>query len=95
MKVDANDRRMSYYRGVADVLGSQRAAEAEQLLRNYLATMPENSEAPSLASAHEWLGRLFEQENRNTEAAQEYKTAISLDAHDKTRARACVACRRK
>jgi tetratricopeptide (TPR) repeat protein len=84
MKADASDRRMNYYRGVADVLGKQRAAEAEQLLRNYLATMPGNSEAPSLASAHEWLGRLFEQENRNTEAAQEYKAAIGLDSHDKS-----------
>ena len=83
MKADPSDRRMSYYRGVADVLGKQRAAEAEQLLRNYLATMPQNSEAPSLASAHVWLGRLFEQENRNTEAAQEYKAALGLDPHER------------
>jgi tetratricopeptide (TPR) repeat protein len=83
MKVDADDRRMGYYRGVADVLGGQRAAEAEQLLRNYLATMPVNSEAPSQASAHEWLGRLFEQEGRNSEAAQEYKASLVLNPHDK------------
>ncbi|MGO9642533.1 MAG: tetratricopeptide repeat protein [Candidatus Acidiferrales bacterium] len=83
IKLDPADRRLSYYRGVADVLGNQRAAEAEQLLRTYLATIPENSEAPSLASAHEWLGRLFEQEGRASEAAQEYKASLQLDPHNK------------
>ncbi len=30
-----------------------------------------------------WLGQLFEQEGRNTEAVQEYKGAIALDPHEK------------
>ena len=84
MKLEPSDRRLSYYRGVSDVLNSQRPAEAEQLLRTYLGTMPENSEAPSHASAEEWLGRLFEQEGRSEEAAQEYKASLDLDPHNKS-----------
>ena len=78
-KLDANDRRLGYYRGVADVMSGQRAAEAEQLLRAYLNSMPENSEMPSHASALEWLGTLYEKEGRNSEAAQEYKACLDLD----------------
>jgi tetratricopeptide (TPR) repeat protein len=78
-KLAPNDRRLGYYRGVADVMSGQRAAEAEQLLRAYLSAMPENSEMPSHASALEWLGALYEKEGRNSEAAQEYKACLDLD----------------
>jgi TolA-binding protein len=78
-KLDPNDRRLGYYRGVADVMSGQRAAEAEQLLRAYLNSMPENSDMPSHASALEWLGALYEKEGRNSEAAQEYKACLDLD----------------
>jgi TolA-binding protein len=82
-KIDPNDPRLAYYRGVADVLSGQRAAEAEQMLRAYLNSTPENSDLPSHASAHEWLGALYEKEGRNSEAAQEYKTSLSADPKDR------------
>jgi tetratricopeptide (TPR) repeat protein len=82
-KLDANDSRLAYYRGVADVLAGQRAAEAEQLLRSYINSTPENSDMPTHASAHEWLGTLYEKEGRNSEAAQEYKTCLSADPKDR------------
>jgi tetratricopeptide (TPR) repeat protein len=82
-KLDPADRRLGYYRGVADVISGQRLAEAEQLLRAYLTAIPENSEMPSHSSALEWLGALYEKEGRNSEAAQEYKACLDLDPHDR------------
>jgi len=82
-KIDPNDPRLAYYRGVADVMSGQRAAEAEQLLRAYMNSTPEYSEMPSHASAHEWLGALFEKEGRNSEAAEEYKACLSADPKDR------------
>jgi tetratricopeptide (TPR) repeat protein len=82
-KLDASDRRLGYYRGVADVMSGQRLAEAEQLLRAYLAVIPENSDMPSHASALEWLGALYEKEGRNSEAVQEYKACLDADPHNR------------
>jgi tetratricopeptide (TPR) repeat protein len=84
VKLDPSDRRLGYYRGVADVLSGQRPAEAEQLLRAYLSSTPENSDMPSHASALEWLGTLYEKEGRNSEAAQEYKACLDLDPRNHT-----------
>jgi tetratricopeptide (TPR) repeat protein len=83
VKLDPNDRRLGYYRGVADVLGGQRPAEAEQLLRAYLNSTPENSDMPTHSSALEWLGALYEREGRNSEAAQEYEACLALDPRDR------------
>ncbi|MGB6545088.1 MAG: tetratricopeptide repeat protein [Candidatus Acidiferrales bacterium] len=78
-KLDPNDRRLGYYRGVSDVMSGQRPAEAEQLLRAYLTSTPENSAMPSHASTLEWIGALYEKEGRNSEAAQEYKACLEID----------------
>jgi tetratricopeptide (TPR) repeat protein len=83
IKLDPNDRRLGYYRGVADVLGGQRPAEAEQLLRAYLNATPENSDMPTHASTLEWLGTLYEKEGRNSEAAAEYQASLALDPRDR------------
>ncbi|MGB6431062.1 MAG: tetratricopeptide repeat protein [Candidatus Acidiferrales bacterium] len=83
VKIDPSDRRLAYYRGVADVMSGQRPAEAEQLLRAYLSSTPENSDMPSHASALEWLGTLYEKEGRNSEAAQEYKACLDLDPRNR------------
>jgi tetratricopeptide (TPR) repeat protein len=82
-KLDPNDRRLAYYRAVADVMSGQRAAEAEQLLRSYLSATPENSQMPSHSSALEWLGALYEKEGRYSEAVQEYKACLDLDPKDR------------
>lgn len=84
VKLDPNDRRLSYYRGVADVLMGQRPAEAEQLLRAYLSSTPENSDLPPHASALEWLGTLYEKEGRTSEAAQEYRACLDADPRNRT-----------
>jgi tetratricopeptide (TPR) repeat protein len=82
-RVDPEDRRLKYYRGMLFVLKEKNPAEAESLLKSYIATVPDNSDLPSHASALEWLGKLYESQGRFSEAAQEYRDSLALDPHNK------------
>jgi tetratricopeptide (TPR) repeat protein len=83
-KIDGDDRRLKYYRGVLLVLQGNKPSQAELVLKSYLATVPNNSDLPSHASAQEWLGRLYESQKRYSEAAQQYRISLSLDPHNKS-----------
>jgi len=52
---------------------------AEEYLKSYLASTPDRSDWPSHAAAREWLGRLYEAEGKNVEAAEQYRAALQLD----------------
>jgi tetratricopeptide (TPR) repeat protein len=78
-----NDRRLPYYRGVLLVLNHGNPVEAERLLRSYVGSVPDDADLPSHASAREWLGKLFESQERFSEAALEYRRALELDPHNK------------
>ena len=82
-KITPSDRRLSYYRGVALVLEKKELEVAEKDLRTYINTVPDNSELPAHSSAYEWLGRLYENEQRPDLAAEQYKAALSLDPQNK------------
>jgi len=82
-KLDPSDRRLSYYRGVALVLSNKDQKAAEEDLRTYVRSVPENSELPSHASAYEWLGRLYENQKEPKLAAEQYQAALALDPHNK------------
>jgi tetratricopeptide (TPR) repeat protein len=77
------DQRLEYYRGVLLVLEKGDAARAEKYLRLYLNDVPPNSAFPSQASAHEWLGKLYEAESKPGLAEEEYRTAQSLNPRNK------------
>jgi tetratricopeptide (TPR) repeat protein len=81
-KAAPSDPRLDYYRGVAMVMGKSDPAEAEKDLRAYLAG-PASSEFPSHASAHEWLGKLYESQGKLDQAASEYQAGVSLDPRNK------------
>jgi tetratricopeptide (TPR) repeat protein len=81
--LDPSDVRLSYYRGVALVIAKKDPAKAEQLLRRYLDTVPNNSELPPRASAREWLGRLYEQEDKLDNAAEQYQAGLAVDPGNK------------
>ncbi len=81
--LDPSDVRISYYRGVALVIAKKDPAKAEKLLRTYLDTAPNNSELPPRASAREWLGRLYEQEDKLDNAAEQYQAGLALDPGNK------------
>jgi tetratricopeptide (TPR) repeat protein len=83
-RIDPNDRRLKYYRGVALVLHKKNANEGELLLKSYLATAPNSSDLPPHASAREWLGKLYEDQGRFSEAAEEYRLSLSLDPHNRS-----------
>jgi tetratricopeptide (TPR) repeat protein len=82
-RLDPDDRRLKYYKGVLLVMQRKRASEAEVLLKSYIATVPDNSDLPSHAAAREWLGKLYESLGRFSEATEEYKLSLSLDPHNK------------
>jgi len=77
-----SDRRLDYYRGIVLVLMNS-PMEAEKNLSRYLDTVPDNDNVPSHSSAHEWLGRAYEDEGHLDRAEQEYRAALALDPHDK------------
>jgi tetratricopeptide (TPR) repeat protein len=83
VKIAPSDRRLSYYRGVSLVLERKDPAAAENNLRTYIATVPDNSEVPAHASAYEWLGKLYEGESKPDLAAAQYQTALTLDPQNK------------
>jgi tetratricopeptide (TPR) repeat protein len=83
-KIDSSDRRLNYYRGVTLVLQKKDADVAEKDLRTYIDAVPDNSELPAYSSAYEWLGKLYENENKLDLAAEQYKAALALDPKSKT-----------
>jgi len=83
-KIDSNDPRLKYYRGVLEVIQGRNASGAEMLLKSYLTTVPNNSSLPSHASAREWLGKLYEFQGHFSEAAEQYRSSLSMDPHNKS-----------
>lgn len=82
-RVDADDRRLKFYKGVLLILQAKSPAEAEMDLKSYLSTVPDNSDVPPHALAREWLGKLYESLKRYSESAEEYKKSLLLDPHNK------------
>ena len=78
-RVGPSDRRLPYYKGVALVLTNRNLAEANRLLRTYLANAPRRSDLPSHAAVHVWLGRLNQRLGNTKVAADEYRAALALD----------------
>jgi tetratricopeptide (TPR) repeat protein len=77
------DPRVKFYRGVALVLKKANLEDAERLLREYAKKAPVRSGYPRPATAHAWLGRLFEEQNRMEEAEKEFVEARKLDPKNK------------
>lgn len=78
------DARTKFYRAAALILQKQKPDEAESLLREYLNTAPRRTGYPRPALAHDWLGRLFENQNSRDAAAREYAASLRADPKDKT-----------
>lgn len=74
-----DDPRVTFYRGVYNIVTNGDLENAEQELKSYLASTPERSDWPSHASARDWLGRLYQQQGKSVEAAEQYRAALQLD----------------
>jgi tetratricopeptide (TPR) repeat protein len=83
-KTSPGDPRAKFYRAAALILQKQKPDEAEALLREYLNTAPRRTGYPRPALAHDWLGRLFENQNNRDAAAREYAASLHVDPKDKT-----------
>ncbi len=78
-QVDPSDPRLAYYRGVAGIITGEDLEAAEKSLKSYLTDTPGRSDWPSHAAANELLGRLYEQEEKLVEAADQYRAALQID----------------
>jgi tetratricopeptide (TPR) repeat protein len=83
-KTSPTDARTKFYRAAALILQKQKPEEAESLLREYLNTAPRRTGYPRPALAHDWLGRLFENQDNGDAAALEYAASLRADPKDKT-----------
>jgi len=83
-KIDPNDRRLKFYKGILFVVKGKNPIEAELMLKSYISTVPNHSDLPPHATAREWLGKLFESQGKFSEAADEYRKSLELDPHNKT-----------
>jgi len=81
--VAPGDLRGKYYRAVAMVLKKERLEEAETLLREYVEKAPVRSNYPRRGNAHEWLGRLYEDQHKTPAAIAEYEAALELEPKSK------------
>ena len=77
------DWRGRYFRAVALVLKKQQLDKAESELRQYVEVGPVRSNYPHRWSAHEWLGRLYEDEHKTEAAIEEYEAAVKLEPKSK------------
>ena len=82
-KIDPDDRRLKFYKGIFLILDGKNSTEAESLLKSYLNTVPVHSDLPPHATAREWLGKLFESQKKFAQAADEYRKSLALDPHNK------------
>ncbi len=82
-RVAPGDPRGQFYRGVALVLKKENLERAERLLAAYAKKAPIRSGYPRPAWIHAWLGRLFEEQNKIEEAANEFESALKLDPKNK------------
>ena len=80
----ASDPRGKFYRAVALILKKEKAEEAEALLREYLQKAPKRTAYPRYATAHEWLGRMYEDKGDKAQAATEYQIAVQLEPKNKS-----------
>jgi len=84
--IEPGDLRLAYYRGVERVLEGRELPEASRDFEEYLSRAPKRDDFPPHASAHDWLGRIYEHWGQVQQAIQQYKIALNLSP-DNQRAR--------
>jgi tetratricopeptide (TPR) repeat protein len=83
LKVDPKYMAALYHLGRAASLANANLARGEEALKRYVAYTPKENE-PTLASAHSFLGAVYEKEGKKAEAKQAYETALKLNPTLKT-----------
>jgi tetratricopeptide (TPR) repeat protein len=83
-KATPGDPRGKFYRAVALVLKKGSDGDAEALLREYLKAAPVRNGYPRPSDAHDWLGRLYENQGKTQAAIAEYEVALKTEPKDKS-----------
>ena len=78
LKVDPSYMPAYYHLGRAASLANRNLTRGEEALEKYLAYRPKQNE-PTLASAHYFLGDIYEKQGRKAEAKQAYQAALKLN----------------
>jgi len=78
-----SDPRALFYSAVASIIKNERVDESESLLREYLRRAPLRSTFPPPWRVHEWLGRLYEHQQKFQAATEEYQASLKLDPKNK------------
>jgi len=68
---------------------------AESILRQYIERAPVRNNYPHRWIAHEWLGRLYEEQHKTQVAIDEYQAALRLDPKSKFAREALKRLRRE
>jgi tetratricopeptide (TPR) repeat protein len=82
-KIAPSDPRALFYRAVALVMKNERPDESERLLREYLQRAPLRNSFPPPWRVHEWLGRLYEHQQKLQAATEEYEASLKLEPKSK------------
>ena len=82
-KIAPSDPRAMFYRAVALVMKNESPDESERLLREYLQRAPLRSTFPAPWRVHEWLGRLYEHQQKSQAATDEYEASLKLEPKNK------------
>jgi Tfp pilus assembly protein PilF len=78
LKIDPHYMPALYHLGRIASLANTNLARGEEALKQYLAYTPKENE-PTPASAHTFLGAVYEKEGKKIEAKQAYETALKLN----------------
>ena len=78
LKIDPHYMPALYHLGRVASLANTNLARGEEALKQYLAYTPKENE-PTPASAHTFLGAVYEKEGKKAEAKQAYETALKLN----------------
>jgi tetratricopeptide (TPR) repeat protein len=78
-----SDPRSLFYRAVGLTLKNENPEDSEHLFREYLQRAPLRSTFPPPWRVHEWLGRLYEHQQKTQAAAEEYEASLKLEPKNK------------
>ncbi len=82
LKLDPDHMPAVYHLGRAAALGNMNLSRGEETLKRYLAYTPKEDEPP-LASAHYYLGVVYEKQGKKLQAKQSYQAALKLNPSHK------------
>jgi tetratricopeptide (TPR) repeat protein len=78
-----SDARALFYRAVALILKNDDPDQSERLLHEYLQRAPLRSTFPPPWRVHEWLGRLYEHQQKTQAATEEFEASLKLEPKNK------------